>query len=172
MLHRLQMGPLMVLTTLLLDSKLQAAFIPGAVLPAAPCFFWRCHIYQHCVFLFELLQLAYLHCSTCPIWLPSANAALPLYPRFQTSYPFSAHIVPLPFAPSPPSHVSGYFPISLASFSPPDLFKVLQSIAEGLQARSTKLLHFISSYPVDLICIQESNLNLPSFFRILGHYAL
>ena len=31
---------------------------------------------------------------------------------------------------------------------------------------STELLHFISSHPVDFICIQESNLNLSSSFRI------
>ena len=36
----------------------------------------------------------------------------------------------------------------------------------------TELLHFISSYPVDLICIQESNLNLSSSFRIPGFSAL
>ena len=42
----------------------------------------------------------------------------------------------------------------------------------GLQARSTKLLHFISSYPVDLNCIQESNLNLSFSFRILRFSAL
>ena len=37
---------------------------------------------------------------------------------------------------------------------------------------NTKLLHFISSHPVDLICIQESNLNSSSSFRILGFSAL
>ena len=42
----------------------------------------------------------------------------------------------------------------------------------GLQARSTKLLHFISSHLVDLIYIQESNLNLSSSFQIPGFSAL
>ena len=42
----------------------------------------------------------------------------------------------------------------------------------GLRARSTKLLHFISSHPVDLIYIQESNLNLSSSFQIPGFSAL
>ena len=42
----------------------------------------------------------------------------------------------------------------------------------GLRARSTKLIHFISSHPVDLIYIQESNLNLSSSFRIPGFSAL
>ena len=50
--------------------------------------------------------------------------------------------------------------------------RVLQWNAGGLRARNTELLHFISSHPVDLICIQESNLNLSSSFRILGFSAL
>ena len=37
---------------------------------------------------------------------------------------------------------------------------------------STELLRFISSHPVDLICIQESNLNSSSSFRIRGFSAL
>ena len=35
-----------------------------------------------------------------------------------------------------------------------------------------ELLNFISSHPVDLICIQESNLNFSSSFRIPGFSAL
>ena len=42
----------------------------------------------------------------------------------------------------------------------------------GLRGRSTKLLHFISSQPVDLICIQESYLNLSFSFRIPGFSTL
>ena len=53
-----------------------------------------------------------------------------------------------------------------------DSLKVLQWNARGLRARSTKLLHFISSHPVDLICIQECNLNLSYSFRIPGFSAL
>ena len=49
---------------------------------------------------------------------------------------------------------------------------VLQWNAGSLQARSTELVHFISSHPVDLICIQESNLNLSSSFRVPGVSAL
>ena len=37
---------------------------------------------------------------------------------------------------------------------------------------SAELLHFISSHPVDLACIQEFNLNSSSSFRIPGHSAL
>ena len=50
--------------------------------------------------------------------------------------------------------------------------RVFQWIAGGLLARSTELQHFISSHPVSLICIQESNLNLSSSFRIPGFSAL
>ena len=59
-----------------------------------------------------------------------------------------------------------------ASSPPPDSLRVLQWNAGGLRARSTKLLHFLSSHPVDLICIQESNLNTSSSFRIPGFSAL
>ena len=55
---------------------------------------------------------------------------------------------------------------------PPDSHRVLQWNAGGLQARSTELLHFLSSHPVNLICIQESNLNLSSSFQIPGISAL
>ena len=54
----------------------------------------------------------------------------------------------------------------LLSLPLPDSLRVLQWNAGGLQARSTKLLHFISSHPVDLVYIQESNLNLSSSFQI------
>ena len=55
---------------------------------------------------------------------------------------------------------------------PPDSLRVLQWNAADLQARGTKLLHFLSSHPVDLICIQEFNLNSFSSFRIPGFSAL
>ena len=60
----------------------------------------------------------------------------------------------------------------LLSLSLPNSLRVLQWNAGGLRARSTKLLHFISSHPVDLIYIQESNLNLSSSLRIPGFSAL
>ena len=60
----------------------------------------------------------------------------------------------------------------LLSLPLPNSLRVLQWNAGGLQARSTKLLHFISSHPVDLIHIQESNLNSSSSFRIPGFSAL
>ena len=54
----------------------------------------------------------------------------------------------------------------------PNSFRVLQWNAGSLQSRSTELLHFISSHPVDLICIQESKLKLSFSFRIPGFSAL
>ena len=56
------------------------------------------------------------------------------------------------------------------AFSPPDSLRVLQRNAGGLRARTTELLHFLSSHSVDLICIQDSNLN--SSFWIPGSSAL
>ena len=55
---------------------------------------------------------------------------------------------------------------------PPDSLRVLQWNAGGLRARSTELLHFLLSHPVDLICIQESNLNSSFSFQISGFSAL
>ena len=60
----------------------------------------------------------------------------------------------------------------LLSLSLPNSLRVLQWNAGGLRARRTKLIHFISSHPVDLIYIQETNLNLSSSFRIPGFSAL
>ena len=65
--------------------------------------------------------------------------------------------------------VSLYFLLSLPL---PNSLRVFQWNAGGLQARSTKLLHFISFHPVDFIYIQESNLNLSSSFQIPGFFAL
>ena len=59
-----------------------------------------------------------------------------------------------------------------ASSPRPDSLRVLQWNVGGLRARSTELLHFLLSHPVDLICIQESNLNSSSSFRISGFSAL
>ena len=60
----------------------------------------------------------------------------------------------------------------LLSLPLPNSLRVLQWNAGGFRARSTKLIHFILSHPVDLIYIQESNLNLSSSFRIPGFSAL
>ena len=74
--------------------------------------------------------------------------------------------------PPPPSLAPGHFSTPPASSPSHDSLRVLQWNAGGLRARSTELLHFLSSHPVDLICIQESNLNSSSSFRIPGFSAL
>ena len=60
----------------------------------------------------------------------------------------------------------------LLSLPLPNSLRVLQWNAGGLRAKRTKLIQFISSHPVDLIYIQESNLNLSTSFRIPGFSAL
>ena len=79
------------------------------------------------------------------------------------------------FLPLPPHHCLMILAVSLyllLLLPLPDSLRILQCIAGGLRTRSTELLHFISSHPADLICIQESNLNLSSSFRIPGFSAL
>ena len=101
----------------------------------------------------------------------STNAAILPHPHLQTSYPPSAHSVSSPSASSPLSLAPGCPSMPPAS-SPPDSIRVLQWNAGGLRVRSTELLHFLLSYPVDLICIQESNFSSSSSFRILGFSTL
>ena len=87
-------------------------------------------------------------------------------------YKTSKYGISSPSTPSPSSLAPGRPTMPPASSPPPDSLRVLQWNAGGLRARSTKLLHFLSSHPVDLICIQESNLNSSSTFRISGFSAL
>ena len=138
-----------------------------------PYFFWKSHTYQPCGFLFGLLQLVYLHCSTwsiCPP--PSADTAIPPHSCLQTSYPPFPHFISPSFVPSPSPNVSGCFSIPCASSSPHDLLRVLQWNTRGFLPRSTKLVCFILSHHVDLICIQESNLNSCSSFWMPAFSAL
>ena len=87
---------------------------------------------------------------------------IPLLPIF---YLLPLASSPLPLAPGCPSMLAALSP-------PPDSLRVLQWNAGYLRARSTELLHFLLFHPVDLICIQESNLNSSSSFRIPGFSAL
>ena len=112
-----------------------------------------------------------MYTSTVQSGPASSDAALSPHPRLQTSYPPSAHSISFPSAPPPPSLAPGFSYAPPAS-TPPDSLRVLQWNAGGLRARSTELLHFLSSHPVDLICIQESNLNSSSSFPIPGFSAL
>ena len=71
-----------------------------------------------------------------------------------------------------PLHPHHRLELLAVSLPLPNSLRVFQWNAGGLQARSTKLLHFISFHPVDFIYIQESNLNLSSSFQIPGFFAL
>ena len=113
-----------------------------------------------------------MYTSTVQSGPPSTDAALTRHPCLQTSYPPSAHSISLSFAPSPPSLAPGRPSTPPSSPPPLDSLRVLKWNAGGLRARSTELLHFLLSHPVDLICIQESNLNSSSSFRIPGFSAL
>ena len=99
----------------------------------------------------------------------------------QHSHPILAFKLLIPFPPTlyllplHPHHRLMLLAISLyllLSLPLPNSLRALQWNAGGLRARSTKLLHFISSHPVDLTYIQESKLNLSSSFRIPEFSAL
>ena len=110
--------------------------------------------------------------STVQSGPPSTDAALTRHPCLQTPYSPSAHSISPSSAPLPPSLAPGRPSTPPASSPPPDSLRVLQWNAGGLQSTSTEILHFLSCHPVDLICIQESNLNSSSSFRISGFSAL
>ena len=90
------------------------------------------------------------------------------------SKPLILHLPILYLLPLPLHHRPLLLAVLLRLLPPlsPDSLRVLQSNAGGLRARSTELLHFLSSHPVDLICIQESNLNSSSSLQIPGFSAL
>ena len=112
-----------------------------------------------------------MYTSTVQSSPASANAALSPHPRLQTSYPPFANFI---YSPSAPHYRLLLLAVLLRLLPPlpPDSLRVLQWNAGGLRARSIELLHFLSSHPVDLICIQESNFNSSSSFRIPRFSAL
>ena len=89
---------------------------------------------------------------------PSANAALPPHSHLQTSYPPFAHFVSSPTAPL-------LLAVLLCLLSPLTLSGFFNGMLEVFEPGA--LLRFLLSHPVDLICIQESNLNSSSSFWIL-----
>ena len=84
--------------------------------------------------------------------------------------PLIPHLPILYLLPLPLHHCPLLWAVLLCLLLPllPDSLRVLQWNAGGFRARSTEPLYFLSSYPVDLICIQESNLNSSSSFWIPG----
>ena len=134
---------------------------------------WSCH--PRCVptrnTVTPSLDFSDMYTSFVQSCIPSANAALPPHPRLQTSYLLSTPSASSPSAPSPPSLGPGC-PSTPPASSPTDFLRVLQWNAGGLRARSTELLHLLSSHPVAVICIQKSNLKSFFSFWIPGFFAL
>ena len=134
-----------------------------------PCFFWRFHTYQHCAFLLGFSSWYTSTAQSGPLLLMQhSHPTLAFKPRIL--FPPTLYLLPLH-----PHHCLMLLAVSLYLLLPlllPNPLRILQWNSGCLQARSTELVHFISSHPVDLICIQESNLNLSSSFRIPGFSAL
>ena len=112
-----------------------------------------------------------MYTSTVQSSPASPTAALSPHPRLQTSYPRLPILCLLPL---PPHHRPLLLAVLLHLLPslPTESLRVFQWNAGGLRARSTELLHFLSSHPVYLICIQESNINSSSSFWIPGFSAL
>ena len=154
MLRLLQMGPSKVLTTfpLQIQSSWQLSFLElppchNTVTPSS--------------------ESSDIYTSTVQSSPTSANAALSPHSRLQTFYPPSAHYISSPSVPTtvPRSWLS--FCASCLHSFPLNLSGFFNGMLEVFEPESTELLHFLSSHPVDLICIQQSNLNSSSSFRIL-----
>ena len=97
------------------------------------------------------------------LYTSTAQSGPPLLMHYYCPILAFKHLIPLP--------LTSYF-LTTASCSwlflytscflfPPDSLRVLQWNAGGLRVRSTELLRFILSHPVDLICIHESILIHP-----------
>ena len=158
MLHLLQMGPSKVLTTF--PFQIQSSW-----------------------------QLSLLELPPCRSTVTSSSDSSNMYTSTVQSGPPSLMLHSLPtlvsklLIPICPFYISFLCPLTtipcswlpfLASclLSHSDSLRVLQWNAGSLRGRSTELLHFLLSHPVDLICIQESNLNSSFSFRIPGFSAL
>ena len=133
-------------------------------------FSWGSPTFQYYDFFFEALQHVYLHCSICPplpMQSPKPPSPANFLPSFCPHHNYSLYTFP-------PSYASGCSstPPNFFSSSSSDLFSVPQWNAGSLQARSTELLSLILFHPVDLICIEESNLHPASSFWIPGFFAL
>ena len=75
---------------------------------------------------------------------------------FKTLIVFPPAMYLLPLHPHHPLKLLAVSLFLLLLFPFPDSLRIPQWNAGGLRARSTELLHFLSSHCVDLICIQES----------------
>ena len=112
------------------------------------------------------------------MYTTTVQSGPPLLMQHSRPTPVSKPPIPHPpilyLLPLPPHHHLLLLAVLLRLLPslPPDSLRILQWNAGGLRARSTELLHFLSTHSVDLICIQESNLNSSSSFQIPGFSAL
>ena len=151
MLRLLLMGPCKVLTTFLIP--IQSSWQLSLLELSPPC--------RNTVTPFS---------DSSDMYTSTVQSGLPLLTLLcrptLVSKPLILHLPILYLLPLPPHHRPLLLAVLLCLLPspPPDSLRVLQWNAEGLRAKSTELLHFLSSHPVDLICIQESNLNSSSSF--------
>ena len=176
MLYLLLMSSSKVLTISLLQIQWSTAFTPGAVLLAASLLLLGVHNFQTLGLLlwgtqeripplFNLALLASFNQCITPILPSSANILSSFYSLLYSSLSLSLSLCTFPtFL----CFWLFFFTFSSLSLSPNSL-RVFQWNTKGFQVKSAKLLHF---HPVDLICIQKSNLNLSSFFWILRYSTL
>ena len=85
---------------------------------------------------------------------------------FKPLIPFPSTLYLLPLHPHNRLMLLAVSLYLLLSLPLPNSLSVFKWNAGGLRARSTEMLHFVLSPPADVICIQESNLNLFSSFLI------
>ena len=92
-MHLLQTGSMKVLTTLLLwiQNSGQLSLLKLSCW-LRPCFLWRSDTYQHCVFLFGILHLVYLHCSIWSILPILCQCSAPALPSLLNLLP-SIHLL-------------------------------------------------------------------------------
>ena len=113
------------------------------------CFFLRFYTYQHCAFSDSSSWYTFIAQLGPLLLMQHSHPTLIFKPLIH--FPPTLYLLPLH-----PHHrlmlvaVTLYLLLSLPL---PNSLRVFQWNAGGLQARSTKLLHFISCHPVDLIYI-------------------
>ena len=115
-------------------------------------------VWQHCVF-FGALQHIHLHCTQQPIQPTLHQCSSSPLTLAKKTFTLCLCFVTKPSSVS--SQTSSTFgPSSMppASSSLPDSFRLLQWNVEGLRTKGVERLHFLLLFPVDLICIQKSNI--------------
>ena len=141
------------------------ALTPGAVVLAASLFLLEVPHLSTLPFLSESSSSYIFTVQPGSSDTLSANAALPFHSasvKLPTLLPPRLYLLSLHF---PNSSCFWLFSQTSCFLFPSDSLRVLQWNFESLRARSIEIIHFISFHPVDLICIQESNLYLSSSFR-------